>query len=195
MECAALVGCAVTTGVGAVLNTAKVEPGSIVAVIGAGGVGLNVIQGAALAGARAIVAIDTADEKLEFAKIFGATHVDPQAATETPVDRVRKTVGAPDYAFECIGLPETIAAGVRDAAQGRHGRRRGHRARLAKGRAPGVPPSGHGEDLTGSMYGSTRPRVDFPKFIDALQGEAAQARRARDRSVTGSKTPHARSTT
>ena len=70
---AALVGCAVTTGVGAVFNTAKVEPGSTVAVFGCGGVGLNAIQGAAIAGAERILAIDTSEAKLAFAKKFGAT--------------------------------------------------------------------------------------------------------------------------
>src|SRR3954466_6007796 len=75
LECAALVGCAVTTGVGAVFNTAKVEPGSSVAVFGCGGVGLNVVQGAAIAGAGRILAVDTNPAKLELARKFGATDV------------------------------------------------------------------------------------------------------------------------
>src|ERR1043165_2457433 len=75
LECAALVGCAVTTGVGAVFNTAKVEPGSSVAVFGCGGVGLSVIQGARIAGAERIIAIDTLESKLALAKQFGATDV------------------------------------------------------------------------------------------------------------------------
>ena len=74
MESLALIGCAVTTGVGAVLNTAKVEPGSTVAVIGCGGVGLNVIQGAARSRASKIIAVDLLDNKLEYAASFGATH-------------------------------------------------------------------------------------------------------------------------
>src|SRR5918993_107414 len=73
LDCAALVGCGVTTGVGAVFNTAKVEPGATVAVFGCGGVGLSVIQGAAIAGARRIIAIDTLEAKLGMAKQFGAT--------------------------------------------------------------------------------------------------------------------------
>src|SRR6185312_1740534 len=73
-EVAALVGCGVTTGIGAAINTAKVKPGSTVAVIGCGGVGLNVIQGARLAGAYRIIAVDTVPYKLELAQQFGATH-------------------------------------------------------------------------------------------------------------------------
>src|SRR2546421_7208224 len=73
-ECAALVGCGVTTGVGAVFNTAKVEPGASVAVFGCGGVGLSVIQGARIAGAVRIIAIDTLEAKLVLAKKFGATN-------------------------------------------------------------------------------------------------------------------------
>src|SRR5205823_8752686 len=93
---------------GAVTNTAKLEPGSVVVVIGVGGVGLNVVQGAALAGARAILAVDTVDEKLELARTFGATHfVNAKTNPDVP-DRVRKLTGAPDYVFECIGLAETI---------------------------------------------------------------------------------------
>src|SRR5687768_3193265 len=84
LDCAALVGCGVTTGVGAVFNTAKVEPGSSVAVFGCGGVGLSVIQGARIAGAEKIIAIDTLQPKLEMAKKFGATD------TLLPVDDVVK---------------------------------------------------------------------------------------------------------
>ena len=75
LDRAALIGCGVTTGLGAVFNTAKVEPGSTVAVIGAGGIGLNCIQGAAIAGARRVIAVDMVREKLDLAKQFGATDV------------------------------------------------------------------------------------------------------------------------
>ena len=104
LECAALVGCAVTTGVGAVFNTARVAPGSSVAVFGCGGVGLNVIQGARIAGAVRIIAIDTLQGKLEMAMQFGATETLLAKAGEDLVKPIKKlTGGGPDYAFECVG--------------------------------------------------------------------------------------------
>jgi S-(hydroxymethyl)glutathione dehydrogenase/alcohol dehydrogenase len=164
MECAALVGCAVTTGVGAVLNTAKVEPGSVVGVIGAGGVGLNVVQGAVLAGARAVVVIDTMDEKLELARSFGATHL-VNAAKEDVVDRVRKLTGAPDYAFDCVGLAATIQQAFAMVRKGGTAVVVGigpmtEKVQLTAAHFPFTE-----KTLTGSMYGSTRPRVDFPKIV------------------------------
>jgi len=98
LDKAALLGCSVMTGVGAVLNTAAVKPGSTVAVFGAGGVGLNVIQGAVIAGASRIIAVDLHPQKLELAKVFGATEV-----TQDPA-----SVRGVDYAFEAIGRKETI---------------------------------------------------------------------------------------
>ena len=104
LDRAALVGCAVTTGVGAVFNTARVEPGSSVAVFGCGGVGLNAIQGAAIAGAELILAIDTMQSKLDMAKKFGATHTLLAKPGEDPTKEIKKlTGGGPDYAFECVG--------------------------------------------------------------------------------------------
>jgi S-(hydroxymethyl)glutathione dehydrogenase/alcohol dehydrogenase len=104
---AALLGCAVLTGVGAVLNAAKVEPGSTVVVIGCGGVGLNVVQGAVLAGAARVIAVDLSDEKLALARLFGAT--DTIGGGDGAVAAVREaTRGGVDYAFEVIGLPQTI---------------------------------------------------------------------------------------
>lgn len=107
-EIAAVTGCGVITGVGAVINTAKVKPGSSVAVVGIGGVGLNAVQGAVLANATKIIAIDILDNKLEFAKQFGATHV-VNAAKEDPVEKVKELtdgIGV-DYAFEVLGKTET----------------------------------------------------------------------------------------
>jgi len=107
-DLAAVAGCGVITGVGAVINKAKVKPGSTVAVMGVGGVGLNVIQGAVLAKATKILAIDVLDNKLELAKSFGATHV-INASKEDPLKKVMeitKGIGA-DYAFEVIGNAET----------------------------------------------------------------------------------------
>src|SRR4051812_6606516 len=90
---AALVGCAVTTGVGAVFNTAKVRPGASVAVFGCGGVGLNVIQGARIAGAQRIVAIDVSEEKLALARKFGATDVIAAKAGDDPAKILKKMTG------------------------------------------------------------------------------------------------------
>ena len=105
----ALLGCAVLTGVGAVFNTAQVVPGSSVVVFGAGGVGLNAIQGAAIAGAERIIAVDAQPAKLELAKRFGATDV-IDATQADPVEQVRALTdgrGA-DYAFEAIGRTKTV---------------------------------------------------------------------------------------
>jgi S-(hydroxymethyl)glutathione dehydrogenase/alcohol dehydrogenase len=99
-----LFGCAVTTGIGAVLNTAKVEPGASVAVFGMGGVGLSVVQGAAIAGAERIIAIDTNPSKFELARQFGATDVLNPAEVDDVVQAVIDlTDGGVDYSFECIG--------------------------------------------------------------------------------------------
>lgn len=169
-ESAALVGCAVTTGVGAVVNTVHVPPGSAVAVIGAGGVGLNAIQGARLSGARMIVAVDMADEKLEHAKVFGATHVVNPTRDGDAVDAVKALCrGGVDFSFECIGLAETTL-------QAFHMIRRAGTA-VVVGIAPFkqtvelpaflLPVTE--KKLTGSMYGSAVPRVDFPRFLGLYQ--------------------------
>jgi S-(hydroxymethyl)glutathione dehydrogenase/alcohol dehydrogenase len=117
LDRAALLGCGVLTGLGAVINRAQVQPGSKVVVVGCGGVGLNVVQGARIAGARQIIAVDLAAEKLELAKTLGATDVVPGGAGA--VDIVRQlTGGGADYAFEVIGLAETIVQSVDMLARG-----------------------------------------------------------------------------
>ena len=104
---ASLVGCGVTTGVGAAINTAQVQPGSTVAVFGCGGVGLNCIQGSAIAGATTIVAVDLLDNKLEMGREFGATHA-VNASREDPVETIQELTDGKGvhYAFEAIGLVE-----------------------------------------------------------------------------------------
>ena len=164
LDCAALVGCGVTTGVGAVFNTAKVEPGSSVAVFGCGGVGLSVIQGAAIAGARRIIAIDTLEPKLQMAKMFGAT--DTILFKEDPVKELKKlTGGGPDYAFECVGSGELAATAYRAI-------RRGGLAVVVGVAKPGDSTSVRTmtlpfeeKTLTGSYFGSCVPRVDFPRML------------------------------
>lgn len=109
---AAVLGCSVITGTGAVLNAAKVERGEIVAIIGAGGVGLNVISGALLAGASKIIAIDLNDATLATAKKFGATHV-VNSGTTDPVAAVKELSGGfgVRYAFDVVGIPATVRQG------------------------------------------------------------------------------------
>ena len=165
LDRAALVGCGVMTGVGAAINTAKVEPGAKCAVIGTGGVGLNVIQGAALAGAEQIIAIDIHPNKLEMAREFGATHF-VDASKEDPVEKVRElTDGGADYAFEVIGLPQAISQAFNMI-------RRGGEA-IVVGMAPlgseaTIDAAAFLQEkvLRGSTYGSTRPRYDMPRLLD-----------------------------
>jgi S-(hydroxymethyl)glutathione dehydrogenase/alcohol dehydrogenase len=166
LDRAALVGCAVTTGVGAVFNTAKVEPGSSVAVFGCGGVGLNVVQGAAIAGAERIIAIDTMESKLALAKQFGATDVILAKPGEDVAKALKKlTGGGPDYAFECVGvgaLAETAYRAIR----------RGGKAivvGVAKASdAASIKPMTlvfEEKSLQGSYFGSCVPRIDFPRML------------------------------
>src|SRR5262249_15292832 len=164
LEVAALVGCGVTTGVGAVFNTAKVAPGSSVAVFGCGGVGLSVIQGARIAGAEKIIAIDTLPAKLEMAKKFGAT--DTLLSTADPVKPLKAmTGGGPDYAFECVGSGELAGAAFRAI-------RRGGLAVVVGVAKPSDSTSlrtmtlpFEEKTITGSYFGSCVPRVDFPRML------------------------------
>ncbi len=163
---AALVGCAVTTGVGAVFNTAKVTPGSTVAVFGCGGVGLNVVQGARIAGAGRIVAIDAAEAKLDMARRFGATDVLLARPGEDVSKALKKmTGGGPDYAFECVGSGELAATAFRSIS-------RGGLAVVVGVAKPGDSTAVRTmtlpfeeKTLTGSYFGSCVPRVDFPRML------------------------------
>ncbi len=168
LDRAALIGCGVTTGVGAVLNTARIEAGSSVAVFGAGGVGLAAIQGARIAGARMIIAVDTVDSKLATAKSLGATH-GINAKTGDPVREIRElTKGGVDYSFECIGL-KIAAEQCFDCI------RPGGTATVV-----GMIPVGQKVELDGPMFlrekriqgcsmGSNRFKVDMPRYIELYQ--------------------------
>src|SRR5580693_7332694 len=166
LDRAALIGCGVMTGVGAVVNTARVEAGSVTVVFGCGGVGLNAIQGCAIAGAGMIVAVDTGDIKLELAKKFGATHTFNVSGQEQIGKALYKlTGGGADYAFDCVGLGRISeqAFGVL---------RRGGTAVTVGIAAPAdtiVLNAQHvaitEKTLTGSYYGSARPELDFPRLI------------------------------
>ena len=166
----ALIGCGVMTGWGAACNTAKVEPGSVCVVFGAGGVGLNVIQGCASAGATMIVAVDTLAAKLEMAKHFGATHVLDASTSENLVKELRKlTGGGADYAFECVGHGDVVA-------QAYGCLRKGGTAVVVGLAAPTDMTSlrtaslvFEEKTLNGSYYGSTRPRHDFPRLVSLYQ--------------------------
>jgi S-(hydroxymethyl)glutathione dehydrogenase/alcohol dehydrogenase len=165
LDRAALIGCAVITGVGSVFRTASVEPGSTVAVIGCGGVGLSCINGAALAGACRIIAIDREAEKLDLARKFGATDT-INAATDDAVKAVRDlTGGGVHYAFEAIGLKAT-------AEQAFKMLRPGGTATVIGMIPVGVNIEIHGVELLqekklqGSLMGSNRFRIDFPRLVD-----------------------------
>ena len=171
LDRAALIGCGVTTGVGAVIHTAAVKPGTSVAVIGCGGVGLSCINGAALAGAGKVIAVDKIPSKLELARKFGATDT-VDASEGDPVEQVRElTGGGVHYSFEAIGLAITAQQAFRMLA-------RGGTATVIGMIPPGDMVSIHGPDflqekkLQGSMMGSNHFRVDMPRFVDFyLQGK------------------------
>ncbi|MEO2006661.1 MAG: Zn-dependent alcohol dehydrogenase [Candidatus Poribacteria bacterium] len=167
LHVAALVGCGVTTGVGSVLFTAKVEFGSSVVVIGAGGIGLNAIQGAVLAGAAKIIAVDVVPGKLEHAKEFGATHV-VNGADGDPVEAVMELTdgeGA-DYAIEAIGNPRTVEQAFNMLAFAGTAVVIGIGSGDAKASIP-IAMLPYGERrLIGSMYGSARMRVDMLRLLD-----------------------------
>ncbi len=165
LDRAALIGCGVTTGVGAVHNTAKIEVGSTVAVIGLGGVGLSVVNGAAISGAGRIIAIDTVGSKLNLAGHFGATDV-IDASQVDAVKRVQEmTGGGVHFSFEAIGLKHT-------SEQAFEMLRPGGTATVI-----GMVPVGqkleidaesllYEKKLQGSNMGSNRFRVDMPRYVD-----------------------------
>lgn len=165
LEQAALIGCGVTTGVGAVLNTAKVEPGSSVAVFGCGGVGLAAIQGARIAGANQIIAVDMVESKLATARELGATHI-VDASSGDPVQKIREiTNGGVEYSFEAIG-------NKRAAEQAFECLDRGGTATIIGMIPVGTKieldgPSFLGEKrIQGSSMGSNAFRKDMPRYIE-----------------------------
>ena len=165
LKAAALIGCGVTTGVGAVFNTARVEPGATVAVFGCGGVGIAAIQGARVAGASRIFAVDLSQEKLELAKRFGATDAIP--AENAPKTIMEQTGGiGVDYAFEAIGIGAVVEAALAATRRG------GTTVAVGVGKltdniklnALAFPLQG--KTLCGCMSGSANPREDFPKLLE-----------------------------
>jgi S-(hydroxymethyl)glutathione dehydrogenase/alcohol dehydrogenase len=165
LDRAALIGCGVTTGVGAVINTSKVRPGESVAVIGCGGVGLSAINGAAIAGAGRIIAIDVSPGKDNMARQFGATDF-IDASREDPVAKVIElTGGGVQHSFEAIGLSKT-------AEQAFNMLRRGGTANIIGMIPPGQTISLMGsaflgeKKIQGSSMGSNRFPVDMPRLVD-----------------------------
>jgi len=165
LDLAALIGCGVVTGYGAVVHTAKVEPGSSVAVFGAGGIGLSTVNAAAIAGAGRIIAVDTQPAKLELARRFGATDV-VDATAGDPVAQIQElTRGGVQYSFEAIGLKQT-------AEQSFACLRAGGVATLIGMIPLGTKIELHGFDflrerrIQGSMMGSNRFRTDMPRLIE-----------------------------
>ena len=163
------IGCGVTTGVGAVINTAKVEPGSNVVVFGLGGIGLNVIQGARLVGADMIVGVDLNPERETIARKFGMTHfVNPKDLGEKDVvaHLVELTKGGADYSFECIGNVKTMRQALECCHKG-------------WGESVIIGVAGAGQEIStrpfqlvtgrvwrGTAFGGARGRTDVPKIVD-----------------------------
>jgi Zn-dependent alcohol dehydrogenase len=166
---AALIGCAVTTGVGAVLNTAKVRAGTSVVVFGAGGVGLSILMGARLAGASRLIVVDRVQEKLDLARAFGATDVLLGGAGVPEAIRAMTSGRGADYVFEAIGLPQVqeqclecarpggliVLAGISPMGSGTN--------------FPGAVLARQEKTVTGSYYGSANPARDFPLFTELYQ--------------------------
>jgi Zn-dependent alcohol dehydrogenase len=182
-DVSAIIGCAVMTGAGAVINTADVQKGESVAIFGVGGVGLSAVVGAKMAGAHPIIAVDLDDGKLEFAQTFGATHCinaskeDPVAAIHALTPRPgqfnisRQPVSGVDYAFDCIGIKQTMEQIVPACRTAYFGAKEGGTAILVG--VPTTPVELNAVDVlinekrfVGSIGGSCAPDRDFPRFLD-----------------------------
>ena len=161
------IGCGVTTGLGAVINTAKVEPGSTVAVFGLGGIGLNVIQGARLVGADRIIGIDTNPKKEALARKFGLTDfINPENSSDVTTEIIDLTDGGVDYSFECIGKPEVMRQALESCHKG-----------WGESVIIGVAAAGEeistrpfqlvtGRTWKGTAFGGAKGRSDVPRIVD-----------------------------
>src|SRR2546423_5506254 len=169
-ESLATLGCAVVTGVGAVLNAARVEAGARGVVVGAGGVGLNVVQGAVLAGCEEIIAVDARSRPLELARDFGATHA-VESSAEGLAGLVRELTGGrgADYVFDTVGAPETLAQALDFARQG------GTVVLTGLARTDVLAPVHvfpfvmQEKRLVGSLYGSGHPAQGIPRPVPRYQ--------------------------
>jgi len=165
LDRAALIGCGVTTGVGAVFNTAKVPPGATVAVIGCGGVGLSAVQGAAIAGAGRVIAVDMLDSKLELARKMGATDTVNAKKGDSIAQVKDLTGGGVDYSFEAIGLKVAAEQAFAMLKNGGTATVIGMIPLGQKVELPGVDFLFE-KKIQGSSMGSNRFRTDMPKYVD-----------------------------
>lgn len=174
LECAALVGCAVATGVGATMFTAGVRPGESVAVFGCGGVGLNIIQGAALCGARLIIAIDTNEKKMQIAKQFGATDgiIGHGRDARVMVGEVRALTGGrgADHTFEALGTPTLQELAFEAARPGGTVTLAGLAPMGSSTNLPAALITRQEKTIKGSYYGTVHAARDFPMLIDLYAG-------------------------
>jgi S-(hydroxymethyl)glutathione dehydrogenase / alcohol dehydrogenase len=174
-EVAALIGCGVSTGVGAVVKTAEVAPGDTVAIIGLGGVGLSCVMGAVIAGARRIIAVDVSRAKIDLSGSIGATHwVQADPANPAAVVEGIKTAagdGGPDFVFEAIGNPATISQAVAALPPGGTAVLVGLTRFGQSASFEAIPFVDGGRRIIGSNYGSAVAAVDFPRYAELyLQG-------------------------
>jgi len=165
----ATVGCAVVTGIGAVTNAARVSPGSRVVVIGAGGVGLNVVQGAAIAGSDVVIAIDVRPAPLAIAKAFGATHTMPSA--DKVADDVRELTNGrgADFVFDTVGTPRTLTDALAMTRKGGTVVLTGLARGDTQAAFPMFPFVMQEKRLIGSVYGSGHPQRDIPALVSLYQ--------------------------
>jgi S-(hydroxymethyl)glutathione dehydrogenase / alcohol dehydrogenase len=183
-EVAALVGCCVATGVGAVTKTLPIEPGSSVAVIGLGGVGLSAVMGAALAGAGRIVAVDRVAAKLDLAREVGATDaVQASGDAAATVAAIRDaTEGGPDVCVEAIGLPSTVELAIACLPTGGTALLVGMTPLGVRASFEVFPFVDGARRIVGSNYGSAVPSVDFPRYARLhLEGRLPVDRLVTDR--------------
>jgi S-(hydroxymethyl)glutathione dehydrogenase/alcohol dehydrogenase len=166
LEQACLVGCSIMTGVGSVIHTAKVPPGASVVVIGCGGVGLNCVQGAVLAGAERIIAVDIMESKLAYAREFGATDTIDASQTDAVAEIVEMTRGGADYAFEAIGNSKTILQAYECTGLGGVTVVVGMAAETDEVTLNALSLPRTEKVIMGSWYGSARPWVDLPRLAD-----------------------------
>jgi Zn-dependent alcohol dehydrogenase len=166
----ATLGCAVVTGVGAVTNAARLSPGSRVAVIGTGGVGLNVIQGAALVGAERIVAVDVRPAPLLVARQFGATDTIESAADMPDAIRNLTNGRGADVVFDTVGLPATIADAVSATRKGGTVVLTGLARIDGQASIATFPFVMQEKRLIGSVYGSGNPARDIARLVDVYRG-------------------------
>ena len=170
LDSASLLACGVVTGLGAVVNTAKVTSGSSVVVIGTGGVGLNSVQGAVLSGASSIIAIDLSNSKLEAARTFGATHtINPEAENPQAAVKAFTDGRGADYVFVTVGSIKAIEQSVGYARNGGTICIVGMPPSGAMAAFEGVDIADSAKKLIGSKMGSTRLQVDVPQLVELYQ--------------------------